>query len=504
MTYFQNSLFVNIVLRFWNFVCRKYSESLTGALIGRLVHKFRSGVVWRFLTHDGPLAVSWRSSFFCRSLEWILDLPVRLCVRIGQRFPNSLTAALCRSLTAPLLGLMLFLLLVIPQDYWNNLYSLVMIVGILLIYLASSLSGTPHRLQLADTGFWTVLFFFIIALSWLWSQSVSASTRFLCFSLTCALTVLLFISAVDTEEKLLTVVRLCAVGLAVCCVYALYQRVVGVKINPSLTDLSLHSYMPGRVFSFFENPNSYANILVFFAPLMLCMTVYSRRRIERLAFFAVFLLCGIALLMTYSRGGWLALAFSVFILLLFFFPRWVPLLMILCVAAVPLLPDNILNRLLSVFNFSDSSTYTRGYIYSAMLKLIRNHPLFGVGLGADTVRRAVKEESVYIASAAFSHGHNIYFQIWAESGVFALIAFLGSMFSGMRSGYRAVKTVKKGSLPRGVVIGCIAGLSGALLFGITDYAWSYPRIMVLFWFLFSLLAAGTRIINKEVGITHES
>lgn len=499
MTYLENSFIVSLLVRFWNFICGKFSDSILGSLVRGLIDAFRSGTIWRFLTHDGPASTAWRTSRTCAALQWCLDLPVRFCAWLGKHAPDSLFSRLCAALTAPALGLMLLLLLIIPQSRWNNLYSLLMVCGILLLYLASSLGGIKKRLDLGSTGAWPVFLFLIVALSWLWSDSRALGTRFLFFAVTCAILVLLIVSAADSEKKLIWIIRIGTVGLAVCCLYALYQRFVGVEADEVLTDLSLNANMPGRVYSFFENPNSYANILVFFAPLMLCMALYSKRTLERLAYLAVFLLCGLALLMTYSRGGWLSLAFAIFVMMLFLCPRWVPLVALVCIAAIPFLPDNILHRLLTIFNFSDSSTYTRGYIYSAMLKIIGRHPLFGVGIGADSLRYSIKCAEVYKAEALFIHGHNIYLQIWAESGIFALIAFLGSMFGTMRGGRRALKSASPSGPIRGIIVGCISGLSGALLFGITDYAWSYPRVMILFWFLFSLLLAGIRTINKEAG-----
>lgn len=502
MCYLENSFIVGLIVRFWAFICRLYQNSFLSRLVNGLVSYFCSGCVWRFLTHDG-LGKSWEESRLCRLLQWCADLPVRFFAWIGRIAPRSRIAAFCGWLVVPALGLMMFLLFIIPQERWNNLYSLAMSVGICLLFFVYSLSGEKHSLSVGSVGVWPVLFFIIVALSWLWSDVHGESARFLFFAVTCALVVLLFASSVDTEKKLMTVLRISTLGLAVCAVYALYQRYIGVEPDEVLTDLSIHSDMPGRVYSFFENPNSFANLLVFFAPLMLTMAIYARKSLERLAYLLVFLLCGLALLMTYSRGGWLALAFSIFILMLFVCPRWVPLVVILCFAAIPLLPQNILHRLLSIFNGSDSSTYTRGYIYSAMLKLIRNHPVFGVGLGADAVRRAVVYEQVYIAKANFSHGHNIFMQIWAESGIFALVAFLGSMFATMRNGRRALKKLSSPTPVKGIIVGSISGLAGALLFGITDYAWSYPRVMVLFWYLFALLLAGIHTINKEAGIANE-
>ena len=35
--------------------------------------------------------------------------------------------------------------------------------------------------------------------------------------------------------------------------------------------------------------------------------------------------------------------------------------------------------------------------------------------------------------------------------------------------------------------------AGAILFGLTDYIWSYPRIMLLYWLLFGLMAAAVKL-----------
>ena len=501
MAYWENSFIVCLILRFWNAVCAKFSESLIGRLIARLVAWFRSGALWRFLTGDFLTEERWTQSLAYHALQWCLDLPVRLLARIGRISPGGALPRFFGWLVAPALGLMMLALLVVPQKQWNNMYSLVAVAAILALYLAASLGGTARRLELRYIGAWPVLLFLIAFLSWFWSDSRALSTRFLFFAVTCALLVLLLVSAADTERKLLWIIRLSAVGLAVCSLYALWQRHVGVDANGYFTDLSLNPDMPGRVFSFFENPNSFANILVFFAPLMLCMGIYAKSWPERVAFLAVFLVSSLALLMTYSRGGWLALAFSIFVLMLFLCPRWVPLVILVGLLLVPLLPGNILNRLLTVFNFSDSSTYTRSYTYSGVLRIIGLFPIFGVGLGADSLRYSIKCAQVYKAEALFIHAHNIYLQIWAESGVFALLAFLGAMFGALRAGRRAFLKAADQPRLRGVVLGCVCGLSGSLLFGITDFAWSYPRVMVMFWFVYALLLAGTRLINtKEAGI----
>ena len=158
-----------------------------------------------------------------------------------------------------------------------------------------------------------------------------------------------------------------------------------------------------------------------------------------------------------------------------------------------------MNRLLTMFNSGDSSIYTRGYIYTAMGRLIGLHPIFGVGLGAAAVKHAIEANSVYEAEALFVHGHNIYLQIWGEMGVFGLIAFIGTMAFAIRAGLQ-LRNAPDGVL-KAVGVGAACSLCGSLFFGITDYAWSYPRVMVMFWFVFALIWACVRLKNtKEAGI----
>jgi O-antigen ligase len=230
---------------------------------------------------------------------------------------------------------------------------------------------------------------------------------------------------------------------------------------------------------------------VLFAPLMLTMALYAPGGRRKIWYSGVFLVSCAALLMTYSRGGWLSLVVALGVMLLCLGPRWVPLCIAALVLLAPFLPANILNRLLTIFNTGDSSIYTRAYIYSAMAGLIALYPVFGVGLGPAAVRHGIAVTGVYRATATFGHGHNTFLQIWAEMGIFGLIAFIGSAAVAVRGGLQLRRA--EDPILRAAGVGSACGLCASLFFGITDYAWSYPRVMVLFWFVFALGHACRRL-----------
>ena len=504
MELYENSLILHLIARIWNWICNEFRGGPFHRFIMRIVSVFKRGFLMKALTGGGFFQKAWETSRFRHIIEMCLNIvPVllrKLYLKIKPTADRSIFVTCLEAFgryTVPVFCVMVFSLLIIPQTRWNNMYSLLFAAAALIFFWLSGIKDPERRLSLGNIGAFPCIYALTVFLCLLWSDAFSLSLRFFFFGVTCMICVVVFVNAFNSEKKILWFTVFLAGGLFISSAYAMLQRYMGVEADEVLTDLTLNANMPGRVYSFFENPNSYANILVYFSPLMLCMFFFAPRRWQRLGFLAVFILCVGALLMTYARGGWLAFAFSMFILMCLLCPRWIPLAIVVGVCCLPFLPDSILNRILTIFNMSDSSTYTRTYIYAAMLRIIKLKPIYGVGLGADTVKHSMEIAGVYTAEAAFIHGHNIYFQIWAESGIFGLASFVLSLFFAMRRGGRHLK--RKGTAPllKGVIAGTVSGLAGSMFFGITDFPWSYPRVMVLFWLLFALLCAATAICKEN-------
>ena len=72
--------------------------------------------------------------------------------------------------------------------------------------------------------------------------------------------------------------------------------------------------MPGRVYSFFDNPNTFAEVLILLLPVVLALVLSSQHFISRLAALAVFAVGVAALGMTYSRASWVGIACSMVVM----------------------------------------------------------------------------------------------------------------------------------------------------------------------------------------------
>lgn len=500
MELFQQSLILSLIVRGWDKVIHCYRGSLLSRLVDTIVRAFKgSGTYFLLHAHTG-LAEAFQSSLFYRLLTAVFNAVPRLLAKHPSAAEGSLFCRLLRFLSRRTLffcGGALLIMLVTPYELWNNAYGVVLAFLLLFLLWADCAFHPEQRIDVAQVGHWPVLFATVTCMSLLWSQAFGLSLKFLFFHLTCILLVVVMVTAVRHEDQLLHMLDLVALGLLVAGIYALYQRVVGVEASSSFTDLEANAGMPGRVFSFFLNPNAYANLLVMFTPLMLSLIFTAKNWRRRVLYALTTAVCGVALIMTYSRGGWLSLAFAVFVLMVLLCPKWVPAVIVLAVVALPFLPANITNRLLTIFVGGDSSISSRNYIYSAMVRLLKDHWLLGVGLGTNALKRGVLYYGVYDAHFPFVHAHNLLLEVWGESGVFGAVTFVMTMLSTFRKGIKAKKRAASPML-RGIIAGAVAGLAGSMLFGLTDCTWVFPRNMVLFWALVGIIYCGIKLSKSEV------
>ena len=84
-----------------------------------------------------------------------------------------------------------------------------------------------------------------------------------------------------------------------------------MKVNPSYVDLKVNAGMPGRVFSIFDNPNTFAQVLLLLLPLVLDggiqrLTRYESGNIRRLLTGMLFgyALVGLLVLSTIGAARW--------------------------------------------------------------------------------------------------------------------------------------------------------------------------------------------------------
>ncbi|WP_295752095.1 O-antigen ligase family protein [uncultured Oscillibacter sp.] len=457
----------------------------------------------RPLCREGVLARSWPCSGACRLLSWIVNLPGRLLRRfyllLEETFADSFFARLAFRLgdeTAVAEGWLILLLWIIPYEYWNNAYTLLAFLTLLLLLHAGAMGRGDRHLDVERTGFFPALFFAAVVLGVVFSLTRNVSVRFFVYHLSAALCVVVTVSALRSAEELKRLAAGASGCVAVSSLYAIFQRLSGLEVNTSYVDMDLNADMPSRVMSFFDNPNTFAEVLLLLMPLTLALILCSRHIVSKLAASAAFVLGGAAMGMTYCRAAWIGMACAMVVMIFLWKPKLLPLFFALCVLAAPFLPASIWNRVLTIFDSSDSSTNSRFPLFKAGLEVIVRRPLSGAGLGTAAVQRYVKLLNFYHARTPFVHSHNTYLQVWAELGILGFVGFVGSALWGVKRAAHAVRHCGN-SAARTITCAACAALCGSLVCGLADYLWNYPRVMCIFWFVFALALGGVKLCGEN-------
>jgi len=230
--------------------------------------------------------------------------------------------------------------------------------------------------------------------------------------------------------------------------------------------------------SSFAHYNDFGSYLVAVSSLLLALLLSPKMikvRAYGLLIFAV--LSVTAIIFTLSRGSWIALVASCILLIVLSGRDLKRLIPIFLVAGVMFFFPMFHERLFFVFKEGGDSDRFR--IWLAAWKMINDHPFFGLGVGT-----FMANFSKYLPGATIAYAHNCYLQIWAETGIFSLVSFLGFIVSFLYLG--AKKFIATGDL---LLLGLLAGAVGFLAHSFFDTNLYSLRLAFLFWVWAGLIMA---------------
>lgn len=235
---------------------------------------------------------------------------------------------------------------------------------------------------------------------------------------------IVMINVVRTKNRLL---RLLWLMLAIGVVLSI--NAVGDYRSGNLT---VEGYrVAGSIGGMFGNPNELAINLLISVPIAAALFLAARSIFGKLIYGACTVLISVAVVLTYSRGAFLALgaALATLIWKLRRQNRFFVFAAVVIGAAMllALAPGGYLPRMLSIFNHSldpVGSASQRQNILNRSITVALRNPLFGIGMG-----------NFPIYSIRGLSTHNAYTQVASELGIFALavyVLFLVSPFKKLR------------------------------------------------------------------------
>jgi putative inorganic carbon (HCO3(-)) transporter len=229
-----------------------------------------------------------------------------------------------------------------------------------------------------------------------------------------AIIFIVLVNAVRTEWRLKVMFYL-ALGIsAVLCVIALNDyhsgalTIEGYRVKGGIADGA------------FEDPNDLAAYLVAMLPIGVALGLSARGLLRKLVFGLYAVLSLGAIIVTFSRGGFLGLMAAALVLVWKLGRRHRLLAMgtasVAAVLFISLSPGNYWMRMASIFIPSLDplgSASSRSMLLKQSVLVALRHPLFGIGMG-----------NFMIISINEHVTHNAYTQVAAEMGLLALVVYI--------------------------------------------------------------------------------
>lgn len=147
-------------------------------------------------------------------------------------------------------------------------------------------------------------------------------------------------------------------------------------------------------------------------------------------------------------------------------------------------------RVLSIFAMrQDSSNSFRFNVYQSSVEMFKDNWLLGIGVGNKNFREiyGLYMKTGFDALSAY----NIYLEIAVESGIFALIAYLGFLITLINN---AIKFIWKSTDTKSVILvaATLISICAVSIHGFVDTVFFRPQIQFVFW----TMAAIARVVIK--------
>lgn len=249
-----------------------------------------------------------------------------------------------------------------------------------------------------------------------------------------------------------------------------------------------------RAAGFYGHPMTFGGFLCIYLPLISVWFFESLKLKNKQTLLAaiVWALALMAWLFNATRGAWVALTPVLLFILGYYSWRNKKImafcLVLFCAGGTYLVNNpRFVQRTASIVSQKDGSNRARFIFWNESIKVFKEHPVLGVGLGQ--AKRVIKESKEY--KPWFTHYHSNIFQMLAENGVVGLIGYLGFM------GYYLKKSFGQFVSQKNPIALIIASSTLALFVqGITEYNFGNSAVMKTYWLITGVLSVAIKLNDK--------
>ncbi len=283
---------------------------------------------------------------------------------------------------------------------------------------------------------------------------------------------------VDSWPKFQNTLRASLGGITLGALYVIREYQLYHDVHPGMR--------PGWVVG---DPNYFSAGAVMCLPIGMALLGLEKRRLFRYAVSGSLLVVLAGLVVSASRGAFLAvLIFAFFVVLRYGQWRKRIILMALLFPLISLAtPISPFSRLMSPSRSDDESVEFRKYLLLAGFDMIKRHPVTGVGLGNFRLETRRLSEGGVVLTA-----HNTYLEVAAELGLPALLILLGLIFESWRG---LARIQRDASDAKSQLQAVCFGLQGSLVAFLAVSVFITAQYQRYFWLFVFLSAVAVRLAS---------
>ena len=277
----------------------------------------------------------------------------------------------------------------------------------------------------------------------------------------------------NTQARLLTMVWTLSLLILPLAISALRQYAAGEFARSGRID----GYGDGIA----GNPNDLALMVVIILPLALALALESRRVLPRLAAAGLVMIGAAAVVATFSRSGFVALGTVALLYVISLVRRGAVVMgvavVLIALAAVPLLPQGFSNRLATITDIESDETGSAQQRWRDMqiaADYVLHVPLVGAGLGMNVL---VLNE---LRGPEWTQVHNAYLEYGMDLGVPGLLLFVTLFYTVTVGAGRAARALSRqpslapsAEIARAVHISLLAFAVAALFYPVGYHFYFY-------------------------------
>ena len=304
----------------------------------------------------------------------------------------------------------------------------------------------------------------------------------------------------DKLPVILSVIAICLGFEGISALIQNFGHIEAISTWQDITNLNPEQVMT-RVYGTLKpyNPNLLGGYFVVGIPATLGITAWNFAKKKYMNAIIAALISGIStvgLFLTGCRGAYIAIVAifaGIFLISAKFLWQKYKKLYLSFIASITgifitalIFITSLRTRFFSIFAMrNDSSNSFRFNVYQSSLKMFYDNWLLGIGVGNKNFREiyGLYMKTGFDALSAY----NIYLETAVESGIFALIAFVGFLFVCLKDGIKFI--LNSDNIEKVIFVSvAVLSITAVMIHGFVDTIFFRPQVQFIFWTMVAIIS----------------